>query len=96
MFTVIFKDLTFDICYRFSAIPSTITTNSYGSPLNYDMMMFLPHSQRRSSVLFFLRGITCRNVHDRSRQTSLSVVSNSRYNIFKFLLFLFLIKIIDF
>uniref|UniRef100_A0AC34G162 Uncharacterized protein n=1 Tax=Panagrolaimus sp. ES5 TaxID=591445 RepID=A0AC34G162_9BILA len=62
---------------KFSAVPSTITSNTYGGPLNYDMMMFLPHSQRRSSVLFFLRGITCRSVNDRSRQTSLSVVSNS-------------------
>jgi hypothetical protein len=79
---------------KFSAIPSTITTNSYGTSLNYDVMMFLPHSQRRSSVLFFLRGITCRSVHDRSRQTSLSVVSNSRYNIYKFLSFSK--KIIDF
>uniref|UniRef100_A0AC34RIR3 Uncharacterized protein n=1 Tax=Panagrolaimus sp. JU765 TaxID=591449 RepID=A0AC34RIR3_9BILA len=58
-------------------VPTTIST-SYGSPIDYDMMMFLPCSQRRSSVLLFLRGITCRSgSNDRSRHTSLSVVSNA-------------------
>lgn len=42
------------------------------------MMMFLPYSNRRSSILLFLRGITCRSMTgERSRRTSLSVVSNS-------------------
>uniref|UniRef100_A0A7E4W6D5 Protein tweety homolog n=1 Tax=Panagrellus redivivus TaxID=6233 RepID=A0A7E4W6D5_PANRE len=63
---------------KFSGVPQTFHATSYGSPIDYDMMMFLPRSQRRSSVLLFLRGITCRSQqNERSRQTSLSVVSNA-------------------
>jgi len=66
---------------KFASLPTTITT-SYGSPVDYDMMMFLPYSQRRSSVLLFLRGITCRNPSNyRSRHTSLSVVSNASLSV---------------
>ncbi|CAD5226028.1 unnamed protein product [Bursaphelenchus xylophilus] len=58
----------------FARLPSGF---SFNGPLDYDIMMWLPRHQRRNSVMLFLRSMGCRPGSQRTRQTSLSVVSSS-------------------
>lgn len=59
----------------FARLPSGF---SLSGSMDYDIMMWLPRQQRRNSMLLFLRSVGCRPGSGRTRQTSLSVVSNSR------------------
>ncbi|CAD5218672.1 unnamed protein product [Bursaphelenchus okinawaensis] len=58
----------------FARLPSGF---SFNGPMDYDIMMWLSRHQRRSSVMLFLRSMGCRPGSNRTRQTSLSVVSSS-------------------
>ncbi|KAI6175868.1 hypothetical protein M3Y97_00736800 [Aphelenchoides bicaudatus] len=62
----------------FARLPSSL---SFPTSLDYDLFLWLPrHSQRRSSLMLFLRSVACRSDRTR-RQTSLSVVSNSSFGL---------------
>ncbi|WKY12881.1 hypothetical protein Q1695_004025 [Nippostrongylus brasiliensis] len=51
---------------------------SYGNIANYDFMMWMPTKQnRRSSMLVYLRGISCRRPSTANRNSNISVVSSN-------------------
>ncbi|KAI6214145.1 hypothetical protein M3Y94_00234200 [Aphelenchoides besseyi] len=57
--------------FGFARLPANLNLSNSA---DYDIMMWLRH-QRRSSMLLYVRSMACRP--NRTRQTSLSVVSNS-------------------
>ncbi|KAI6187151.1 hypothetical protein M3Y98_00211200 [Aphelenchoides besseyi] len=57
--------------FGFARLPANL---NFSNSADYDIMMWLRH-QRRSSMLLYVRSMACRP--NRTRQTSLSVVSNS-------------------